>query len=108
MSVKRGSKTGLITDSQESSTTPQHRANPDENHGVRVLLMMLMVTLMDVPMGEEGRESLRISQGIQENSPELAIKVANFDVSSLWKTLEDDDRISTLLFLEQLQRVREG
>ena len=56
MSVKRGSKTGLITDSQESSTTPQHRANPDENHGVRVLLMMLVVTLMDVPMGEEGLE----------------------------------------------------
>jgi hypothetical protein len=61
-----------------------------------------------VKIGDIGLDSLRISQGIKEDSPELAIKVANFDVSSLWKTLEDDDRISTLLFLEQLQRVREG
>ena len=33
MRVEKGSKTGLITDSQESSTTPHHRANPNENQG---------------------------------------------------------------------------
>ncbi|MFN6305156.1 MAG: hypothetical protein ACK42H_23430 [Planctomycetota bacterium] len=59
-------------------------------------------------MGEEGRESLRVSQGIREVDPELARKVANIDVLSLWETLEDDDKISTLLFLEQLQRIRES
>jgi hypothetical protein len=81
---------------------------PKESLGFVSICRLLADAGFTLRMGEEGRESLRISQGIQENSPELAIKVANFDVSSLWKTLEDDDRISTLLFLEQLQRVREG
>ena len=31
--VNEGSKTGPITDSQESTTTPNHRSNPDENQG---------------------------------------------------------------------------
>lgn len=59
-------------------------------------------------MGDIGSESLRLSQGIREVDPELARKVANIDVLSLWETLEDDDKISTLLFLEQLQRIRES
>ena len=33
MSVKKGSKTGPITDSQRSTTTTQDRSNPHENQG---------------------------------------------------------------------------
>ena len=33
MTVKKGSKKGLIIDPQESTTTPHHRANPNENQG---------------------------------------------------------------------------
>ena len=57
-------------------------------------------------MGEEGRESFRLSQGIRGVDPSIAHKIAHFDVLSLWKTLEDDERIATLLFLEQLQRTK--
>ncbi|MCE2815386.1 MAG: hypothetical protein LW850_33820 [Planctomycetaceae bacterium] len=59
-------------------------------------------------MGDIGSESLRLSQGIRRVDPSIAQKIAHFDVSSLWKTLEDEDKISTLLFLEQLQRIRES
>ena len=76
--------------------------------GIRVLLMILAMIVMDILVGDIGLDSLRLSQGIQGIDPSIAHKIAHFDVSSLWKTLEDDDRISTLLFLEQLQRVREG
>jgi hypothetical protein len=76
--------------------------------GFVALCQLLSSNGFTIKMGEEGNELLRISQGKEGVLLEIAHKIAHFDVSSLWKTLEDDDRISTLLFLEQLQRVREG
>ena len=81
---------------------------PKESLGFVSICRLLADAGFTLRMGEEGRESLRISQGIQGVDPSIAHKIAHFDVSSLWKTLEDDDRVSTLLFLEQLKRVREG
>jgi hypothetical protein len=59
-------------------------------------------------MGEEGSESPPISQGNRRESPNLAHKLALFDVSTLWGSLDDEDKIATLLFWESLQRGRVG
>ena len=91
-------------------STPSHdeTKKPKESLGLVSICRLLANAGFCFRMGEEGRESLRVSQGIREVDPELARKVANIDVLSLWETLEDDDKISTLLFLEQLQRIRES
>ena len=81
---------------------------PKESLGFVSICRLLAEAGFTVKIGDIGLDSLRLSQGIQGVDPSIAHKIAHFDVSSLWKTLEDDDRVSTLLFLEQLKRVREG
>lgn len=72
------------------------RKNPRENasfHGVS-------------GMGDIGLDSSNNPQGIREVPPELALKLALFDVASLWKSIEADDRVATLLFLESRLKLR--
>ena len=91
-----------------STPSDDETKKPKESLGFVALCRLLADAGFSFRMGEEGRESLKLSQGIQGVDPSIAQKIAHFDVSSLWKTLEDEDKISTLLFLEQLQRIRES
>jgi hypothetical protein len=59
-------------------------------------------------MGEEGNELLRISQGKEGVLLEIAHKIAHFDVSTLWKSLKDEDKIAVLLFVDRLIREKTG
>lgn len=98
----------LRTSANTTSKPFKKTKKPKEYLGFVSIYRLLADAGFSLGIGDIGLDSLRLSQGIRGIAPELAIKLANIDVSSLWKTLEDDDRISTLLFLEQLQRVREG
>jgi hypothetical protein len=100
--VPKGPESSLAV----STPLDDETKKPKESLGFVSICRLLADAGFSLRIGEEGRESLRLSQGIQGVDPQLAIKLAKIDVSSLWKTLEDEDKISTLLFLEQLQRVR--
>jgi integrase len=104
LDVLKGPESSLTV----STPLDDETKKPKESLGFVSICRLLAEAGFTVKIGDIGLDSLRISQGIQGVDPSIAHKIAHFDVSSLWKTLEDDDRISTLLFLEQLQRVREG
>jgi hypothetical protein len=53
-------------------------------------------------MGDIGNELPHISQGKEGVSKEIAHKIAHFDVSGLWQSMKDEDKIAVLLFADRL------
>lgn len=104
LDVSKGHESSVTVSTPSDDETKK----PKESLGLVSICRLLADAGFSLRMGEEGRESFRLSQGIEEIAPSIAQKIAHFDVLSLWETLEDDDKISTLFFLEQLQRIRES
>ncbi|MEI8213605.1 MAG: hypothetical protein WCI02_15760 [Planctomycetota bacterium] len=68
--------------------------------GFVALYQLLSSAGFTLRMGEEGLDSSYISQGFSEIPPSVAHNIALFDVSTLWKSLDADVQVETLLFLE--------
>lgn len=54
-------------------------------------------------MGDIGLDSLQVSQDFRRLSPSIAHSIAHFDIQSLWKSLEDKDKIAVLVFVAKLK-----
>jgi hypothetical protein len=59
-------------------------------------------------VGDIGFDPPRKTQGKRRVSSELAHKLALFDVSTLWDSLDVEDRIATLNFWKSLHKDRVG
>jgi hypothetical protein len=59
-------------------------------------------------MGEEGSDSPRKTQGKRRVPPSIAHNIALFNVSTLWDSLDVEDRIATLNFWKSLHKDRVG
>jgi integrase len=99
---------GLVMSPSVSKTCDDETKKPKESLGFVAICRLLADAGYSIRMGEEGSESPPKSQGNRRESPNLAHKLALFDVSTLWGSLDDEDKIATLLFWESLQRGRVG
>ena len=86
-----------------SGASGQDTKKPKESLGFVAICQALASLGYSLRMGEEGSDSLRVSQGKQAIPDELAIKLAIFDIQSLWKSLEDKEKIATLLLIAKLK-----
>jgi integrase len=97
---------GLDPSLSDSGGSDDPTKKPKVSLGLGSICRLLADAGFSLEMGDTGLDSLQYSKGIREVPPHIAHHIAHFEVSTLWESLGDEDRIATLLFLKQRQRTK--
>ena len=104
-----GVKAGALNDSQEASSNYQD--GPEHQEKDRVLTSSDGASVApkeNVPVDDIGLDKANKSQGKAAALSELAHKLAQFDIGSLWRTLGDSERRNLFAYaVKQLEGIRD-
>ena len=99
---------GLESSHSVSTTCDDETKKPKESLGFVAICRLLSEAGLVPKVGDIGFDPPRKTQGKRRVPPSIAHNIALFNVSTLWDSLDVEDRIATLNFWKSLHKDRVG